>query len=286
MGNHPPGPGMSVHKGPQRRKIGLAVLILLGAIDPAAGCRAAGSREDGEALSHARESARAVVEAHLSGIERAAHGKLTSVASEDLSTSFEGVHFFALRFQRFPRAIVPGSPLRSNNLFAVHDATLEHVTGRGRLEQLFRERLAPVHDAEAAAAAVRSWLQLARELHQDGYFSFEAPSVDATAEAASGTLRVVPTRGNQGELTVWLSFTDGRLDQVETGGRLLSGIRPRCQATLLLDPDPAVREIMRRDLLVMGSAARVYLDEVRATASPELRRAIDDVWDQIVREGR
>ena len=54
----------------------------------------------------------------------------------------------------------------------------------------------------------------------------------------------------------------------------------------LLDEDPVIREIMGRDILVMGRACKSYLDEVRANASPELQRAIDEVWQQILDESR
>jgi hypothetical protein len=54
----------------------------------------------------------------------------------------------------------------------------------------------------------------------------------------------------------------------------------------LLDADPIVRRMAEQDLLIMGSAAKSYLDEQRAKASPELRRAIDRLWQRIVDEGR
>jgi hypothetical protein len=40
-----------------------------------------------------------------------------------------------------------------------------------------------------------------------------------------------------------------------------------------------------KDILVMGRSARPYLDEQRAKASPDLRKAIDRVWRRIVDEG-
>jgi hypothetical protein len=43
---------------------------------------------------------------------------------------------------------------------------------------------------------------------------------------------------------------------------------------------------MRRDILVMGRACKPYLDDVRANAEPQLRRAIDSIWRQIVDEER
>jgi hypothetical protein len=41
-----------------------------------------------------------------------------------------------------------------------------------------------------------------------------------------------------------------------------------------------------QDLRIMGGAAKGYLDEQRAKAAPELRRAMARLWRQIEREGR
>ena len=67
---------------------------------------------------------------------------------------------------------------------------------------------------------------------------------------------------------------------------LTRGIRPRCQATRLLDPEPIVRAMAAHDLLVMGKAVREYLDERRATAGPALLGAIDQLWQRILAEDR
>jgi len=64
------------------------------------------------------------------------------------------------------------------------------------------------------------------------------------------------------------------------------GVRPICQATKLLDCDPLVGRMAEQDILVMGSLAKEYLDEQRAKAKPELRQAIDLIWQRIVKEGR
>src|SRR5207249_6646109 len=61
------------------------------------------------------------------------------------------------------------------------------------------------------------------------------------------------------------------------------GPRPICQATKLLDADPLVRRICEQDLLIMGLSARDYLAEQRAAARPELRDAIDRLWQKIQR---
>ena len=57
------------------------------------------------------------------------------------------------------------------------------------------------------------------------------------------------------------------------------------QATKLLDADPVVRRIAAQDLIIMGLAARDYLMDQRAQATPELREAIDRVWRQIQKNG-
>ena len=69
-------------------------------------------------------------------------------------------------------------------------------------------------------------------------------------------------------------------------GALRQGVRSICQATKLLDRDPIVRRMAEQDLLVMGRAARLYMEQVRATARPKLQRAIDRVWQRILDEGR
>jgi hypothetical protein len=68
--------------------------------------------------------------------------------------------------------------------------------------------------------------------------------------------------------------------------KLQAGMRPICQSTKLLDPDPLVRKMAEQDILIMGSSAKEYLDYQRSHVSPELRRAIDRIWERIVREGR
>ena len=72
---------------------------------------------------------------------------------------------------------------------------------------------------------------------------------------------------------------------MEESSTVKAGIRPICQATKLLDPDSIVRQMAEKDILVMGQAAKAYLDEQRAQASPELRQAIDHMWQRILQEG-
>jgi len=47
-----------------------------------------------------------------------------------------------------------------------------------------------------------------------------------------------------------------------------------------------LRRMAEQDVLVMGRAAKPYLDQVRATARPKLQQAIDRIWQRILEEGR
>ena len=93
--------------------------------------------------------------------------------------------------------------------------------------------------------------------------------------------------GGEGQIDVLITLgAAGSLVQVYEKSALRPGIRPICQATKLLDRDPIVRRMAEQDVLVMGRAAKPYLDRVRATALPMLRNAIDRIWQRILDEGR
>src|SRR5262249_16351939 len=102
----------------------------------------------------------------------------------------------------------------------------------------------------------------------------------------TGTVAVDPKNGDKGDIKATLVFKDGVLVTASTKVDLTPGMRPRCQATKLLDPDPLVRGMAEDAIRMMGSSAKPYLAEQRAKASAELRAAIDRVWARIVAEGR
>jgi hypothetical protein len=78
----------------------------------------------------------------------------------------------------------------------------------------------------------------------------------------------------------------GGLTELDEIRQIKTGIRPICQATKLLDPDPLVRRMAEQDLRVIGRKAKGYLDAQRAKARPELQKAIDRIWQRIVAEDR
>jgi hypothetical protein len=123
---------------------------------------------------------------------------------------------------------------------------------------------------------------------QDGFYTFGDAYVRVTTFAdgslqVSGRVRV--TAGGKGHIRATLDFdSNGCLKEVSEVRRVCPGVRPICQATKLLDPDPLVRRMAEQDILVMGTAAKGYLDEQRAKARPELQKAIDRIWKRIVDE--
>jgi len=230
----------------------------------------------------------------LAEFKGAEGGQIISVTDEALTREFPGYAFYVLRFRQYPVAVAPPEPLRANNLFVIKsDGSVEHVLNAESLKTLFRTALAVRTDAEARDVA-KSWLQLSKEFHQDGFFRFSIPddSIQVTAAANGGlevTGKAVVDRqgGNTGEIGASLSFDSaGSLTNVSEVVQIHRGIRPICQATKLLDPDPIVRGMAEQDVLVMGATAKEYLNEQRTKASLELQIAIDKIWQRIVAEGR
>jgi hypothetical protein len=135
--------------------------------------------------------------------------------------------------------------------------------------------------------AIRAWLRLTQQYHQDGFYTFGImdDAIQVEGKTARGT--VVAMKGGSGTLTASFTFDyAGKLAKLSEEAKFRPGPRPICQATKLLDKDPVVRRIAEQDLLIMGTAAKEYLDEQRAEASPELRRAIERTWQRIVEAER
>jgi len=199
--------------------------------------------------------------------------------------------FVAVHFPLWPVARLAPEPMKSQNLFVVtKDGKLTHLPDSKKLEEYFKGALKAEADVDKVT---RGWLHLRMAYIQDGFYKFKYPAKAKEGPAASsvtilyGVVEVVPEMGNMGTFTATLRFNQaGQLASITEENKVIRGMRPRCQATLLLHPEKLVREIAEQDLLVMGRNAREYLMEQRAKANDELRREIDRVWRQIVAEGR
>lgn len=225
-----------------------------------------------------------------------------------LKKIFPASVLYVLRFPQWPVAMAPVPPLGNNNIFVISkeakdasavkdardskDLVLLTDVNEDSLKQFLMKTVTATSEA-GAETAVEASLALTQELVQDGMFKFaiDQSSVKATKSGAglkaTGQVNVAPAGGNSGSITVNLLFTEkGALAEFKKEVNLVAGMRPICQSTKLLDPDPIVRRMAEQDLLIMGSSAKEYLDWQRTQVSAELRAAIDKIWARIVKEGR
>ncbi len=227
--------------------------------------------------------------AEFKGAER---GQIIPVTDEATARAFPAHSFYVLRFRQYPIVQMPPASLTANNLFVVKpDGSVEHLRDAAALESFFRATLAPIRTHSEARDAATTWLRLTQEFHQDGFFEFSVPHnsvrVGSTGLNVTGKAAVNPQGGNTGEIVAALTFDQtGKLVTVSETAKVKKGVRPICQATKLLDPDPVVRGMAEQAILVMGKAAKEYLTEQRTKASPELQQAIDRIWKQILDEDR
>jgi hypothetical protein len=209
------------------------------------------------------------------------------IKDEDVEAVSPHHYLFSVLFRQFPVARPLPEGLTASNLLVVDGKGKATVLRDAAALEKFFKTHATAKKEEGKKAAVRAWLRLSQQYHQDGFYIFDLvpDSVKVEARKASGV--VTAMRGGGGTLHAELTFDDdGKLDKVREEAKLRRGPRPICQASKLLDPDPLVRRIVEQDLLIMGTAAKDYLDEQRAQATPELRRAIDRRWQRIVESER
>jgi hypothetical protein len=265
-----------------------AALAVWGACPARAGTEKAGGKE----LSPAQTRAVKQVEGLLKTL-KAPGAHVEAITDKALNSAFPAYTFVVVRFRMWPVAVQPPKELKSQNLFAISKPDSMHQLSSPRdLERFFHEQLKGKDEARARTALL-AYLRLAQELVQDGFYTFQPPSVEKSGvdpddRIVEGDVQVKPERGNKGFLRAKLIFDKetGNLKKAVQENKVARGIRPRCQATRLLDPDPLIRAICEQDILVMGIAARAYLMEQRARATPELRRAIDRIWQRILDEDR
>ena len=212
---------------------------------------------------------------------------VTAITADYLDDTFPDTDFFAVIFRRYPLLIPPPKGLSASNVFLVQDGTVFPLVGPADLRNFFLGNLAPVQGEAGAKDAGLAWLRLSEVFSQDGFFTFAAPQVRVTPSdeeiRVAGSVTV--TAGGRGSIHVAMEFdSDGELDDVSETRSVHPGVRPICQATKLLDADPLVRRMAEQDILVMGESAKACLDEQRAKAKPELKAAIDRIWNRIVDE--
>jgi hypothetical protein len=235
------------------------------------------------------KKAQKVVEERLTEL-KAAGMTTDAITDESVVAAAPGHVFIAVLFRQFPIGRVPPDPLKPQNVFAVNPkGELKVITDAKGLEDYFKAALPATKEDKDAKNAALAFVRLCESLHQDGFYKFEvaedSTKVTPEKEGKKVTARSVVMKGGNGDINVELTFdVDGKLTKATEKSDLKPGARPKCHATKLLDPDPVVRAIVEQDLLIMGRAAKPYLDEQRAKAGPELQDAIDRLWQRILKD--
>ena len=213
------------------------------------------------------------------------------VIDEFVGRTFPNFSFFGVIFRQYPVAVQcpQTKDLKCANLFFVQGNQVDFLTSIDELRFFFAANLGPMPTQESATDAATTWLRFSEELKQDLFYAFSPPEVSYIARDDLTVLRAHASvsAGGDGNIDVVMTLgLAGSLVNVLEKSILRPGVRPVCQATKLLDRDPVVRRMAEQDLLVMGHAAKPYLDQVRARVRPKLREAIDRIWERILNEGR
>lgn len=210
-------------------------------------------------------------------------------------TSKSGSHWYSVHYREFPMAVRPPDPMNPRNLVVESKSKTLHFGTRQELDKLARDMFRPVRREDLTDFAL-DWLRVSSVFSQDGFFEFQFKKFNIKVKDAGRACQVdaespvVEKAGDTGKLRCTLSFnlTDEGyvLVSVKDDDTVVPGIRPICQATLLLDQNPKVRKIAERDLLVMGRAALGYLEEQRTHATGDLRKEIERVIKKVRRGER
>ncbi len=266
---------------------GVVALMLIGQCAGSAAVQQGGTPQEKDPRM---EKARKTVEARLSKLSVQPQ-TVIPISAPFIRTSFPNDFLFAVRFRLYPITVLPPEPLKSQNIIVVNGEAVTDLTSVPTMESWFRRNYLPAPDSARQKQAARAWLSLSAELRQDGFYTFEINEEGIATSRREGMIRATGkatvTGGGTGEIRATLVFDNaGKVDRIEETSTVKPGVRPICQATKLLDRDPIVRKMAEQDILVMGRAAKPYLDEQRAKAKPELKKAIDRIWARIISEGR
>jgi len=213
------------------------------------------------------------------------------VTDDFVGRTFPNFSFFGVIFRQYPVAVqCPAAMgLECANLFVVQNSQIDFLSTTEDLKFFFAANLGSLPTQDAATDAAGTWLRFSEELKQDLFYTFSPPIISYTPRSDLILLRAQASvaAGGDGNIdTLMMLGAAGSFVNVLERSALRPGIRPVCQATKLLDRDPIVRRMAEQDLLVIGRAAKPYLNQIRATARPKLQQAIDRIWQRILTEAR
>jgi hypothetical protein len=223
---------------------------------------------------------------------RGASGYVVRPITDDyVGRTFPNLSFFGVIFRKYPVAVLcpQAQDLKCSNVFFVKDGQVDFVATIPDLKFFFASELSPVPSAGEAIDAASTWLRFSEELKQDLFYTFSPPETPYMPRSDVTWVRghTAVIGGGEGYIDLVMTLGPaGSLVSIFERSALRPGVRPICQATKLLDRDPIVRRMAEQDILVMGRAAKSYLDQIRAAARPKLQQAIDRIWQRILAEGR
>ena len=236
--------------------------------------------------SIARADDQQLVEKYLQS--RGLSGYVVRPVTDDfVGRTFPNFSFFGVIFRQYPIAVQcpPTTDLKCANLFFVQNSQVDFTSTMDDLKFFLAANLDPTPTQDTATDAASTWLRFSEELKQDLLYTFSPASVSYTPRTDLTLLRASASvaAGGDGNIDVVMTLgTSGCLVSILERSAIRPGVRPICQATKLLDRDPIVRRMAEQDLLVMGRAAKPYLDQIRAASRPKLQQAIDRIWQRIL----
>lgn len=240
---------------------------------------------------------RDILDRYFAEIGEPKNAKTELLGTPALLSRFLKRAFYSVHFREWPVAARPSEPFAQRNIVSLtQNGECVLFTDVSKLSQHFGTWLGPTKESEIKSAA-EAWLRISQVFSQDGYFVFriEPKGIlvrkEGTDLIVTGKATVEPRAGDTGNIAATMRFQSNRAGEFVLKGikehrTVQPGVRPICQARKLLDADPVVRKMAERDLLIMGMAAKDYLFEVRAQATPALRAAIDRIWQRILRGER
>jgi len=180
------------------------------------------------------EKGREAISRFLAKTQGPQGGQILSIEDDPVVQTFSLQRFYTLHYRRYPVAPALPESLTYNNLLVLYaNQNVELIRDTNALEAFFRSQLIPVSGEPQARNAVKTWLRLTQEFHQDGFFQFSIPDGSILVLHESGTIRasgkeeVVSDYGNAGGISVSLSFDSaGKLMDVKETANVVAGRRP------------------------------------------------------------
>jgi len=234
-----------------------------------------------------RAAAEKAAKAHLAKLGDGG-ARFTALDDASAARALPGHALFVVLFPQFPVGRMPPEGLKEANVFAADaKGKVSVIRSAKELEKFLAGGMAAASGDAARNDAVRAASRLGQELHNDGFYKFKFEEGAVVTKATSATAKASVAEGGRGSYLVTLTFDKaGLLTKLEEKAELVAGMRPRCQATKLLDGDPIVREMAEQSIRVMGRAASPYLAGQYEKASGVLKRAIGHAWRRVLSDGR